>query len=164
MGKAEHPLFFLPPPALTCLLPGWARLREKKNALGHCQGRTEHSIIAWNSLFCWRDAWAEQDRVQCHWEMPAWPWHSHTQQNSPLKPSQKHWRMLLCDQQRGQEFVVQKTKPWGRGWSRSSARAVPRGVGSSVKEKLQFAPIPLKSPRKSLEWRLNGDLIPKCTP
>lgn len=39
MGKAEHPLFFLPPPALTCLLPGWARLREKKKCSGPLPGQ-----------------------------------------------------------------------------------------------------------------------------
>lgn len=28
-GRAEHPLLFLPLSALTCLIPGWARLRIK---------------------------------------------------------------------------------------------------------------------------------------
>lgn len=132
--------------------------------LFHCQDRTEHPVTAWNSLPCWGDAWAEQERVQCHWEIPAWPWHSHTQQISPLKRSQKFWRMLLSEQQQGQEFVMQKTQPWGSGWGRSSATAVPKSCGSSGKEKLQLVPLPPKFPWKQLEWRLNGDLIPKCTP
>lgn len=97
---------------------------EENNALGHCQDRTEQPGRAWTSLSCWRDEWAEQDRVQSHWEIPAWPWHSLTPQIPPLKPSQKHWGMLLSDQQQGREFVVQKMQPRGRGWSRSSPRDV----------------------------------------
>lgn len=52
--------------------------------------------------------------IWCHWEIPAWPWHNHTQQIYPLKPSPRHWRGLLSDQQQIQKCITLKTALPGR--------------------------------------------------
>lgn len=108
-GRAEHPVFFLP-----AAISGWAWLEGRQSPVEPLgQGRascTAGAVTAWIPCSRCRAVWAEED-VCCPATGKFQDGLGTATRIYPLKPSQKHCRGLLSNQQQIPKFMIQKNTP-----------------------------------------------------